>query len=774
MLYIDYELSYDRFYQGADKVYRITSQTDFGGVAERSTSCPAPLAPALQNDYPEVVKAYTRIYNNWGDDYVVEFQRTSWPNQLIQFKEDQLYFVDSTFFNVLPSSFITGNPATALQGPNKIVLTQSTAIKYFGNQDPIGKELVVDNFYKLSVTGIVKDLPGQSHFRYEMLASISTLKKQWRGSLPKTWVWNPFWTYIRIADDRDISTITSGFPGFVKKYFNDAQKNNITLNAQALTSIHLYSNLDYEIEPNGNHTYVKILGFIAVFLLVIASINFMNLSTATASGRAREVSVKKVFGAARGALVLQFLAESFIITLIAILLSVLLINLSLPSFNAFTGKSIDYLLLLKPEGLLFMSILWLIMGLFSGLYPAFFLSSFQPLKVLKGNLSMGSRSAILRKILVVLQFTISVVLIICTFSAFHQLNFLRKADLGFNKQRVIMLPVRKQSVVNEYNSFKAELLSNPAIVGVTGVDYIPGVDHNSHEFKIEGFPLDEWQFYPTLAVRHDFVKTLGIKIVAGRDYNEANLTDPMEGILINEAMVKHLGWKSNENALGKKFSSLHGNEKVIGVFKDINAKSLHFERTPLVLNIKENRFEINYFMNYVALRISPEADLQDVLKFLELKWELFKVKSPFAYYLLDEAIEEKYLEDKRIGQLTGLLATLIIFIAAIGLFGLVSFMASQRTREIGIRKALGANNLSVIYLLSGEFFYLIAISVIIAFPVAFILVKAWLTGFSFHAPISVWIFLLSGVIALLIAFLITLVRALLASHMNPSDALKYE
>ncbi len=774
MLYIEYEVSYDKFYADSERVYRITSQTDFGGVAERSTSCPAPLAPALYNDYPEAIAAYTRIYNNWGDDYSFEYLRNIWPNQLVRTKESQCFFVDSSFFSVFSTQMIAGDIATALNGPNKVVLTESAALKYFGTEDPLGKELVIDNLYRLSVSGIVKDVPKNSHFHYNVLVSLSTLKKQWKGDLPKTWVWNPFWTYIKLAPGRAITSVSAGFEHFVSKYFDDAQKANITLGYQALTDIHLRSQLDYEIEPNGNHVHMKILGFIALFLLIIASINFMNLSTATAASRAREVGVKKVFGASRAALIVQFIAEALFVTLLAVFFAIFIVNLALPSFSSIVDKSLDYQAIFEPRNLVLLILLWLVMGFLSGFYPAFFLSSFSPLKVLKGNLSLGSRSAVLRKILVVTQFTISVVLIICTFSAFHQLNYLLKADVGFHKEDILLLPVRKQSVVVEYSSFKASLLTNPDIVSVTGVDYVPGIDHNSHEFKIEGLPPDEWQFYPTLAVRHDFVKTFGIEIVAGRDYNEANLSDPMEAILINEAMVKHLGWESNEWALGKKFSSIRGNEKVVGVFRDINAKSLHFERSPLVLNIKENKFEVNYFMNYVAIRLKPGADVPAVLSFLETKWDQFQVKSPFEYHFLDHLLQKQYSEDVRIGQLTGLLAGIIIFIASIGLFGLISFMASQRTREIGIRKALGANQLSIIRMLSNEFLRLTGIAVLIAFPLAWLLIKAWLTSFSFRAPISIPLFISAGLLALFIAMLVTWARAIVAAHMNPSDSLKYE
>jgi putative ABC transport system permease protein len=627
MLYIEYEVSYDKFYADSERVYRITSQTDFGGVAERSTSCPAPLAPALYNDYPEAIAAYTRIYNNWGDDYSFEYLRNIWPNQLVRTKESQCFFVDSSFFSVFSTQMIAGDIATALNGPNKVVLTESAALKYFGTEDPLGKELVIDNLYRLSVSGIVKDVPKNSHFHYNVLVSLSTLKKQWKGDLPKTWVWNPFWTYIKLAPGRAITSVSAGFEHFVSKYFDDAQKANITLGYQALTDIHLRSQLDYEIEPNGNHVHMKILGFIALFLLIIASINFMNLSTATAASRAREVGVKKVFGASRAALIVQFIAEALFVTLLAVFFAIFIVNLALPSFSSIVDKSLDYQAIFEPRNLVLLILLWLVMGFLSGFYPAFFLSSFSPLKVLKGNLSLGSRSAVLRKILVVTQFTISVVLIICTFSAFHQLNYLLKADVGFHKEDILLLPVRKQSVVVEYSSFKASLLTNPDIVSVTGVDYVPGIDHNSHEFKIEGLPTDEWQFYPTLAVRHDFVKTFGIKIVAGRDYNEANLSDPMEAILINEAMVKHLGWESNEWALGKKFSSIRGNEKVVGVFRDINAKSLHFERSPLVLNIKENKFEVNYFMNYVAIRLKPGLMYLPFLVFLKPNGINFRLKA---------------------------------------------------------------------------------------------------------------------------------------------------
>ncbi len=768
MLYVLDELRYDRHHKNANNIYRVVNVYNFSGVGERSSSSPIHLGPTLVMEYPGIVKSAVRFFNQWSSEYFIESGEK-------KFKEKKFFFVDSTVFNVFDIPFILGNPKTALSKPYTVVITRSTAERYFGNQNPIGKVLCLNENKCLNytVTGVIEDTKNQSHFHYDFLASFSSLKSQFGGKWPKTWVWNPFWTYILLEDEISPDLLNDKLPDFINKYFYDAEKDNISLYLQKLTDIHLKSDLDYEIEPNGRIGYVRILTAIAFFILIIACINFMNIATALSSKRAKEIGVKKVFGACRRQLIVQFISEAIVITYIAIIISLMIIELIIPGFNSFTDKNLSTTTLLQPKFLFSIIVFGFFVGILSGVYPAFYLSSFHPVNIFKGIRRTRVFATIPRKALVILQFTISVILIIWTITTFLQLNHLRNADIGFNKDNIIVIPTGHSSVVNKYDSFKKELLQNPNIEYVTAADYKTGEDHNTHEFKPEGFPADEIQFYPSLVIRDDFIKTFDIEILAGRGYDKDLETDKKYSILINEAMVKQLGWNTNENAIGKKFHSLNGKEKVIGVFKDFYAKSQHNDKTPLVLNLKENDNEIFMYTKYIFVRILP-GSYEQVVPFLENKWKSYVEARPFEHYLLCEDLNKLYNEEENLGKLAAILTILIIFVAGLGLFGLVSFMAEQRTKEIGIRKILGASSQRIVTLLTKEFAGLVGISILIGWPLAYFGLDKWLENFSSRIPINLWIFLLAGIIIIIYAITITIIKSYKVTKQNPIDSLKSE
>lgn len=765
MLYVNDEKSYDRHHSNAERIYRVLNISDFEGVAERSVSCPAPLGPTVMQEYPHLIANMTRVYNDWSAEYFVESGEKG-------FREKRFFFVDSTFTSVFDVEFISGESRQALEKPFTAVLSESTARRYFGNDDPIGKVIKMEGRVNLTITAVIADTPPQSHFSYDILVSMSTLRMLWGGNMPKTWVYNPFWTYLLLQPGVDAGELDKQLPSFVQKYFYDAEKDHVTLGLQALTDIHLKSDLDYEIEPNGKIGYVRILIFVAAFILLIAVINYVNLSTAFAIRRSRETAIRKVSGATKLQLVVQFLGESLLMSFLAMVISLALIELLLPMFNSFAHKSIDssiiYSYAIMPDILL----LWLLTGLLSGVYPAIFQSGFNTLRVLKGR-SNQSSNAFARKALVVVQFTLSITLITSSMMAFDQLAFLRKADLGFRKENIVMIPVKRSPVTAKYESFRDELLKLSGVEGVTAVDYIPGVDHNNHEFRPEGYPDDKWQFYPALVVRDDFLKVFDIKIVAGRDYVKGSKTDPMEAILINEAMVKHLGWKSNEDALGKRFHSRIGNEKVAGVFRNFNATSLHAAAAPLVLNVKEDPREIAVFTNFVAVRMSP-GKTEEVLIEIEKVWLEFSPGRPFVHSLLSSDLNKLYREEEYLGQVSAVLSLLTIVVAAIGLFGLVSFMAMQRTHEIGIRKVLGASVSSLIALISSGFVRLVLLSILLALPLSWYVVDRWFENFAYRTDFKWQYLIAAGLLSLLITFMITLFKARGAAMQNPAVTLKYE
>ena len=767
MLYVFDELSYDRHYSKADRIVRVCMIYDFGGVGENSASMPFPVAYTLKSEYPDMVEEVVRVFNFQSDRCLIDFEGK-------KFNESNFFFADSTFFRIFKHEFISGDPATALLEPNSVVITESTARKYFREENPIGKVFKYETYLPLKVTGVIKDVPGQTHFHFDFIASLSSMKQTFGGQLPGTWVWNPCWTYILLADGVAPEQLEANFPTFIKNFYYDAQRESIVMYLQKLTDIHLHSRLDYEIRPNSNYTYIIVLSVIAVFLLLIASINFMNLSTATAGSRTREIGIRKVTGADRIKLIVQFIGESLVITLVAFIISLLLIEILLPGFNTLTGKQIRFDFLFDPLNMLYLAGLWLILGILSGAYPALYLSSFKPIAILRGSPISVARTGLARKILVVFQFTISIGLIVGTLMIFRQVNYLRKADLGFNPDNIIMMRINQSKVSRDFETFRNELLKNPDIVNVTVLDDIIGSSHNTHEFWFEGMKEKEWRFFPALVVRYDFLETFGIKLVAGRDYNRENKTDPVKGLLVNESLVKHMGWSSNEEALGKKFRSLSGDENIIGVFRDFQPTSFHDPGGPFILNMKEKPGEINFFMKYAAIRTTGQND-QKVITYLETKWSEFEKDKPFDYFILNDELNRLYIDEKNLGNLAMAFTLLIMFVAAMGLFGLVSFMAEKRTKEIGIRKVMGASVLNILFLLQREFTWLILIAMVVAWPVSYFLVETlFLQQFAIRVPFNIWIFIFSGLFALVISLLIISYRAIKASMINPVETLKYE
>ena len=766
MIYVMDELQYDRYHERADDIYRIAQLYDFEGVGENSASLPFPVAPTLLNDYPGIVENICRVYNFQAPRSLVEYEDE-------KYNERRFFFADSTFFEIFTHRFIHGNPETALEEINAVVITESMARKYFGEEDPMGKILQFEEVAPLKVSAVIEDVPAQSHFGFDFIASLSSVRVAYGGRLPQTWVWNPCWTYMILAEGATPEMLEKEFPSFIEKYFYDAEKENVTLYLQALTDIHLDSRLDYEIEQNSSRQYVFILSSIAFFLLLIAAINFMNLSTATSGTRAREIGIKKAIGVSRFRLITQFMGESLILTYISLILAIILVEIAIPSFDNFTGKSFELSILLRPQYIIALILLAFVTGIFSGIYPAIYLSAFKPLNILNGDHGLAHSSSLARKILVVIQFMISVSLIIGTIMIFNQLNYLKNAELGFNKENIMLVPINRTPVVRSYDAFSKELMQDTRILNVTAMDDIFGSAHNTHEFRPEGYPEDQWQFYPALVVQWNFLETFGINLIAGRDYNEANKADPANSILINEAMVRHMGWESNEAALGKKFRSLNGNERVIGVINDFHVTSLHEPMGPFVLNMKENPPEIMWFLKYIAIKYQ-EGKEKEVIDIVQKLWMQYAPSRPFEYSFLDEELDKLYADERSLSTLSIIFTILILIIAGLGIFGLVSFMAEKRTKEIGIRKVMGAESWHIIRLLSVEFFWLVSIASVLAWAISWYLISDWLAYFAYRTSLNWGVFLLAALIALVLALLITAVKAWFAAKTNPVDTLKYE
>jgi putative ABC transport system permease protein len=764
LLFVEDELKYDRFHTKADRIYRVVEKIDSEeGQGEESSSNPFAVGKTLAADYPHLVEASVRFFN---------FQLPALTLQYGEKKlnEKRLFFTDSTVFEVFDFPLAQGS-RKALSEPNSIVLTEELARKYFGSGNPMGKILKFEGILDLKVTGVLGKIPEQSHIHFDGLISFGTVNRMMGPNYEKNWIWNPCWTYLLLREGASAPELERQMPDFIKKYYPEFIRPQITHYLQPLKDIHLHSRLDYEIEPNGNAGDIYIFSAIGLFILIIACINFMNLATARSAKRSKEVGIRKVLGAYRLQLIGQFLGESILLSFIAILLSLVFIELAMPLFNSISGKTLSTDIFTSPHILVRLVAIGLFTGLISGTYPALFLSAFEPMKVLKGQMGSGKRSAFFRKNLVVLQFSISLVLIISTVIIYNQLKYLKSADLGFKKDQVVIFPTRPP-MVNKYDVLKEELLKNRNVTGVTCMNEVIGEKHNTHEFNYEGMQPGKWIYFPALIVDESFVETFNIKILAGRGFSKDIRTDDSLGLLINEAMVKHLGWKNPQEAIGKQFHTPSGKEKVIGVVKNFNFVSLTDPIGPFVLDLPLKRGRA-FWTKYVAARISPSG-MRNTIAHIEATWNKFAPAYPFEYFFLDDSLNKQYRSQDNLFRLIGYFSVLAIFIACLGLFALASFTAEQRTKEIGIRKVLGASVASIIHLLSREFLMLILISSLIAWPLSLFLMQKWLDTFAYRINIDYSIFLFAAIGVLVIAFLTVLYQAMKAALSNPATSIKYE
>lgn len=769
LLYIQDELSYDRYHENADRIYRVIEEVRLEGVGEESSSMPFPTGDTLPLEYPDAVEASVRFFNFQLPTMSVQYGTSD--EKL--FNEPRFFFADSAVFQVFSFEMIEGDPKKALEEPNTIVITEAMAEKYFEDEDPMGKTLRWQNGVNLRVTGVIKDVPPNSHFQFDFLGSFATLRRLFGGNLPQNWYWNPCWTYILLRDGVSADSLQAQFPALVQKYFPDSIKNKVVVKLQPLKDIHLFSHLDYEINPNSDISYIYIFSAIAVFVLLIACINFMNLATARSANRGREVGMRKVLGAYRTQLIKQFLGESMILCVIAAVLSVLIIEIVLPAFNAFSGKilSTDYF----TDGSLLVGliVITLTVGILSGIYPAFFLSGFDPVKVMKGTLERGGKSSAFRKVLVVVQFAISIVLIIGTIICFQQLNYLRNTKLGFNKDQIVMLPAYGTTLARWYERFRERILQDPHISQVAAMEDVLGAKYQTGSFIPEGTSESNMQQIPLLVVTHDFIETFDMEMVSGRSFSKEFPTDITEGIIINESASKRFGW-SPEEALGKRLRQQNGLMlKVVGVVKDFNYASLSQPITPFVLEMPRNPGQMNNRMRYVTVRTSA-ADLQQTIGFLRSTWEEVVPNRSFDFFFLDDELDKLYHAEEQMGRVFGVFTILAIVIACLGLFALASFTTELRTREIGIRKVLGAQAFGIVILLSKEFAKWVLIANVIAWPVAFYIMERWLDGFAHRTIIGISTFIVAAILAFAISILTVSFQAFKAALSDPVKSLRYQ
>jgi len=764
LIYITDELSYDRFHEKADRTYRLTEIIETEGSGEKSSSMPFPVGPTLQQDYPDFVEAQLRMFNFQSPHLLVSNKENN-----IEFNEKKMMFVDSSFLEIFDYEMVRGNRETALKEPRSLLISETMAQKYFRDEDPIGKILRVQDQQDMVITGVMKDARKNAHFEFDFLASFTSLKDYYGGNYPQTWYWNPCWTYVVLKDNVNPDDLAQVFPDFIQKYFPPFIANDTRMVLQPLKDIHLKSELEFEIQKNSSESNIYVFAVIGIFILFIASFNYMNLSTAKSVRRSKEVGMRKTLGGLRGQLITQFLTESVLITFIAMLLSVALVALSINGFNAFTNKGVTLEILLSPVVLGGLAAILLLVGLGSGIYPALVLSAYTPIQGLKGTDVKGKGST-LRKALVVLQFSLSIVMIIGTVVAINQLNFLKKSDTGFDKDNIVYISALRTPIAQNYKAFKNDILTNNSVQNVSAVQDVLGAFHQGDNFRFEG--MEQSKLFSVFWMTHDFAETFDLDIVAGRDFKEHITTDDTSAILINEAMAKRLNWEVEE-AVGKRYQYNRFNGSVVGVVKDFNFVPKHQGVNPLVLQLRTNPGAFQLLIKYIAVKIDGE-NIPETLDYLEAKWNAFVPSHPFDHFFLDDELNKQYVDEDKLSKVAGMFSGLAILVACLGLFALASFMTEQRRKEIAVRKVMGGSVAGIVMLLSRDFTKLIALAFVIATPLAFVFTRNWLQTFAYQIDVDWVVFLIVGLATLFIALLTISYQSIKAASTNPVKSLKYE
>jgi len=763
-LYVRHELSYDRYHAQANQIYRVLQAFRNSVPVAGERPAPeefqvwgnAPVGPALAADFPEVRK-------------IVRF--TSHQSLLLQhgdrrFLQEDLLFMDSTAFEVFSWKMLAGNPRQALVAPNSIVLTQSTARKYFGDQNPVGQTLRVENQETFTVTGLMEDVPSNSHFTFTGLMSMSTFRNL-RSEIFGWWGYVDFYTYLVVPPGTDIRALEAKVPAFLAKH-NPAHK-GYAVTFEPMTDAYLYSRAGRQPGATGSLSNVYIFSSIAVFILVIACINFTNLSTARSVERAREVGVRKAIGARQAGLIGQFLTESVLLSGLAAVLAFGLAYSVLPALGELSGKKLAAGLLLSREVVPLLLVAAVVVGILAGSYPAWVLARFRPVQVLKGSFRSSPRGVALRKGLVVFQFSLSMALIAGTAVVFSQLDHLRTRDLGFRQEQMLVLDFGGDpQVLQKLETIKALLKEHPAVLSASASRSVPGdfipnayTEVQSAEGPMRGeSPL-------IYEVDVDFIPHLGIGMAAGRAFSREFPADTANALLLNEAAVKQFGYANPADVIGKRFSQWGREGTVVGVVKDFNFRSLHNRVEPLSLRLEPRS------SSRLSLRLKP-GDVQGTLAGLEKRWRQLVPQRPFVHTFLDESFNRQYQADLRFGQLFSVFAGLAIFIACLGLFGLATFTAGQRTKEISIRKILGAPVGSIVTLLSKDFLRLVLLAIVIATPVSWYAMSRWLDHFPYRVPVGPGVFVLAGTVAVLIALAPIGWHSVKAALANPVKSLRNE
>jgi putative ABC transport system permease protein len=725
-----------------------------------------PFGPLLDGDFEGIIEYTVRMLPSGGS--LISYED-------IHLEQEGVFFAEPALFDIFSFEVLKGDKNTMLTEPNSVVISESFAEIYFKGTDPVGKTMRYDDMLDVKVTGVTKDIPRNSHFHFDCLISFVTVENFFgRENMMGNWGSNNYATYILLKEGYDPKELEGEFPEFLNRHIqsddSDLKASDWTrLNLWPLESIHLHSHLDTELETNGNITFVIIYGAIALFILLIACINFMNLSTARSLKRSKEVGLRKVVGAHRFNIFNQFIAESVTYSLLAVIVALIIAALVLPYFNNFIEKDLALALLVQPKQLIVFILIVLLSGLIAGSYPAVYLSSFHPVKVIKGSLTDKKSALSFRHLLVVFQFLISIILIIGVGVINDQIEYVKSKELGFERENILVLPTSDE-IYDKYELVKSRLLDHTGITKVAMSSRVPSgrlLDSNSTEAEVNG-ELKSIPFrVADIHVDHDFLNVLGANILAGRDFDDQLASDSVGAYILNATAVREIGWSNAEDAIDREFHYGNTSGRVIGVVQDFHFESLHQEIAPMIFLITSGR------RRSVMVKFL-DTEKNEVFEFLKEQWATLRPNYPFTYYYVSENFDEQYNSEDRLGKLIQYFSGLAILIAVLGLFGLVSYSTEQRTKEIGIRKVMGASVTDILLLLNTSYLRLVVIAIVISIPVAWWGMTKWLSTFAYHTNVQMVTILVSGIVAFLIATVTVSYRTWRSANTNPAVTLKYE
>ncbi|PZR40157.1 MAG: cell division protein FtsX [Azospira oryzae] len=754
-LYVQFEYSYDTFHTKADRIYRVVTDVHTAnGIMYESSH--GPLAAAIRETCPEA-EAVTHLFL----DYLLV------QKDKAMYGEEKVAYADSTLFDVFTLPLVRGNRQKVLDAANNLVLSETTAKKYFGDADPVGQAMMINGTTLAYVTGVMNDIPQNSHFRVDILVSKATLGESWMSNWKRFF----FYTYVLLPEKTDPAIVEAKLPSIVHQHL-DQKETKYKLSMEPLKSIYLYGKARGSRAGSsvaGNRTNLYVFGVIALFVLVIAGFNFINLTTAFSMQRAKEVSVRKVLGSVRTQLVVQFLVDALLISSIAFVLALLISVVLLPFFNELAGKVITVSVFEHIDYLFLLLAVALSIGLLSGVYPALFLSGFQPLRGLKGRFVTGTQGSVLRKGLVIAQFSISILLIVATIVVYSQLHFMQTQELGFKKAHSIVVDFQfDERIINREEAVRQQLLTVPQVEQVSLSSSIPGKANHQFPVKIENALGDIQEFQSdTYYVDYDFLSHYEVQVAAGRSFSRQFASDSTEAMIINEAAAHSLGFTDPQEAIGKNFQQLARRGTIVGVIADFHFHSVKEKVRPLTLLVGKT------FMTFLTIEVSS-ANPAETIQQLEAKWQQLVPGLPFLYFYADDAYDAQYISEARFGKLFICFAVLAILISCLGLIGLSAFSIAQRTKEIGVRKVLGSSTTRIVHLLTKEFFILMAIAFAIAVPLAWMGMNSWLQSFAYQINIAWWMFALAGMIVVTVAFATISFQTIRAAMTNPVKSLKTE